>query len=500
MPAIHGWCLGLLCGLVPASDPQPAFVEEVWEAVQSESAHIGYLHTTVGELKGGKLLRTTAEMRLTFRRNSALLAVREEQGNDETPAGAIVYVFLRQYQGARKQVDLRGTLDEDRMHVVIDNGSSHIDRRLRWSDEVVGLAKRMHWYEEKKPRAGDHLTMHVYNPTYNTVVTLRGIVGEAEEVPVLGKRQKLVRVDWKPDPIVTADQKIPLPASVVWLDENFVPVRRQVTLDGVGEILLSRTTRTRAQAGGGVTAPDINKQAMIPLNRTIANPHGTRSVVYRITVKDDPEPGKVLVQDDHQEIRNLKGNTFELHVHPVGPGGHSKLAAAAEYLAPNPYIPSDDAKIIAMAERAAGTETDPWKKAQAIERWVHDRMRVDNVAPLVNARKVAETMAGDCRHYALLTTALCRAQGIPARTAIGLIYVKGRQTPNASLGFHMWTEAWIDGRWLGLDATLGLGHIGAGHIKITQNSWYSTRSLTPLLPVTRVLGKLSVEVVQVEGK
>jgi Transglutaminase-like superfamily len=122
-------------------------------------------------------------------------------------------------------------------------------------------------------------------------------------------------------------------------------------------------------------------------------------------------------------------------------------------------------------------------------------MRVDNIVPMASARVVARDLRGDCRHYALLTAALCRAQGIPSRTAIGLLYV---DRPKPALGFHMWTEVWIDGRWLGLDATLGLGHIGAGHVKITHHSWYDTRSLTPLLPVTRVLGKLAMEVVKVE--
>jgi transglutaminase-like putative cysteine protease len=124
-------------------------------------------------------------------------------------------------------------------------------------------------------------------------------------------------------------------------------------------------------------------------------------------------------------------------------------------------------------------------------------MRIDNAAPLAPAGEVARSPRGDCRHYALLTAALCRAQDIPARTAIGLIYVERRGQPPA-MGFHMWTEVWADGRWLGLDATLGRGGIGAAHIKVSEHSWHDVRSLTPLLPVLRVLGKLNVEVVRVE--
>jgi hypothetical protein len=124
-------------------------------------------------------------------------------------------------------------------------------------------------------------------------------------------------------------------------------------------------------------------------------------------------------------------------------------------------------------------------------------MRTDNSAPLVPASQVAKSFRGDCRHHSLLTAALCRSEGIPSRTAIGLIYVyKGGPV----LGFHMWTEVCVAGRWLGLDSTLGKGGVSAAHIKISDHSWAGTQSLTPLLPVSRVLGKLRISVEQVENR
>jgi transglutaminase-like putative cysteine protease len=158
---------------------------------------------------------------------------------------------------------------------------------------------------------------------------------------------------------------------------------------------------------------------------------------------------------------------------------------------------SDDARVKELARQAVGDEKDPWRKALRLERWVKQHLRPDNAAPLVPAGQVARDLRGDCRHYALLTAALCRAEGIPSRTAVGLIYVeKGARRPY--LGFHMWTEVYVEGRWLGLDATLGQGGVSAAHLKIADHSWHETTSLTPLLPVARILGKVAVEVVSVE--
>jgi transglutaminase-like putative cysteine protease len=91
---------------------------------------------------------------------------------------------------------------------------------------------------------------------------------------------------------------------------------------------------------------------------------------------------------------------------------------------------------------------------------------------------------------------MCRAVGIPSRAAVGLIYVDDRRR-GPVMGFHMWAEAWVDGRWYPIDATLGLGHVGATHLKIADHSWHDMQSLTPLLPALRVLGKVSIKVVSV---
>ena len=84
--------------------------------------------------------------------------------------------------------------------------------------------------------------------------------------------------------------------------------------------------------------------------------------------------------------------------------------------------------------------------------------------------------------------------GGASRTAVGLIYADVRGTPN--FAFHMWTEVWVQGSWIPLDATLGKGYVGATHLKVSHQSWQDERSQTPLLPVVRVLGKLSIEVLE----
>jgi len=470
------------------ADTPGELVEEIWEGAQVEGARIGFLHTSVRKLDDGKRLRAAAELDLTFKRHNATLHLRRELGSEETPEGKVLSVFMRQGQDGGRQLLLTGVVEDGRLHVRVDSG--RIERRIPWNEDVVGLHRLQHLFEQRKPKPGDRFTLLRYEPTYNSVLTIRVAVKEREAA--------LLRVEMTAEKLEAPGITVQPPAEVWWLDDRFVPLRRQFELDGLGTVLLTRTSRA------GATAPatpgrvaDIGLKTLIPLNRTIPRPYTTRSVVYRITLRGDSDPASALARDEHQEVRNLRGETFELHVHPARrPERRDAGPIAAEFLESCPFINSDDPRIKELARRAVGDENDPWAKARRLERWVKQSMRPDNTVPLGPAGDVARQLRGDCRQYALLTAALCRAEGVPSRTAVGLLYVEKGRRP--MMGFHMWTEVCVDGQWRGLDATLGLGGVSAAHVKIADHSWHETQSLTPLLPANRILGKIGIAVLNVD--
>ena len=54
---------------------------------------------------------------------------------------------------------------------------------------------------------------------------------------------------------------------------------------------------------------------------------------------------------------------------------------------------------------------------------------------------------------------MLRSAGIPARGATGLVYVEGYQGAPHAFGWHMWTQALVDGVWFDLDATDRLQYV-----------------------------------------
>jgi hypothetical protein len=62
----------------------------------------------------------------------------------------------------------------------------------------------------------------------------------------------------------------------------------------------------------------------------------------------------------------------------------------------------------------------------------------------------------------------------------------------------MWTEIHVGDRWIPMDATLGLGGIGAAHLKLAHGSFKDANVLGSFLPVVNVLGRLKIEVLEVQ--
>jgi hypothetical protein len=484
-------------GPVAAAEPKDKLIYENWEAVYLDGGKAGYFHTTVRAVdrEGQKLQHTNLELDLTLKRFGDTLRQHMEVTSDETADGKVTGVSMTQMLGEKQQMVLTGIVEGNQLHVTV-KGEFHIDKKIGWNDQVVGLYKQQRLFRDRRVKPGDSFSYLSYEPQVNAVVNVQVTVGNEEEVEVLpGKTKKrLLRVLVTPDKI----QGVQLPPLTGWLDKDGEFVRSQIDLPGFGTLVRYRTTREAARAPGRLI--DIGQKQNIRLNRSIPHPQETDTVVYRITLKGETDVGTAFAQDGRQEIRNVKGNSLEVHIHAVRephPKDHA-APVAPEFLKSNYFLNSDDGRVKDLARQAVGREKDPWKRAQLIERWVHTHMRKwDFGEAMATADHVARTLKGDCTEYAMLTAAMCRAVDVPSRTAIGLVYFDDASR-RPMMGYHMWTEVWISGQWIPIDATLGQGHIGATHLKVTDHSWCDVHSLSPLLPFLRVMGKVAIEVVRVD--
>jgi transglutaminase-like putative cysteine protease len=100
----------------------------------------------------------------------------------------------------------------------------------------------------------------------------------------------------------------------------------------------------------------------------------------------------------------------------------------------------------------------------------------------------------------VLLAALLRADGIPARVAFGAVWVPRAGSVRNAYGWHMWTQALVDGSWIDLDATLGGTRFDAARL-LTGTSAADGASLdTDLSRVVNMIGDLEIELVEVDGR
>ena len=112
--------------------------------------------------------------------------------------------------------------------------------------------------------------------------------------------------------------------------------------------------------------------------------------------------------------------------------------------------------------------------------------------PFAAASEVARNLTGDCTEHGVLTAAMCRARGVPARVVVGLVYADHL----GGFGFHMWNEVYVHRRWVAIDAGFDQTSVDAVHIKLTDTS---LAGVSPYeVPASRpVMSKLSLEPLEV---
>jgi predicted transglutaminase-like cysteine proteinase len=498
------WCLGLVLVAAPAAaaPPEGKIVLETWETAYLQGNKTGYVHTVTRETEkdGRKLLHTSKELHLTVRRFGNVVDLRMLTGDSETADGKVVGVFMKQFLGKEQALQVEGTVNGGNLDVTVVGQGKNFNKSEPWNDEVISLYRQERLFHDRKVKPGDKVEFDSFSPEATTVIHVRAEVKDYEEFTVAGKKkQKLLRVELLPEKV----QDVQLPGLMVWLDDNLMRVRSQVDMPGLGNLILVRTTRETAHAPANIAnMADIGVGQLIWLRQRINQPYQTQQAVYRITVKGDKDPATTFARDGRQSIHNINGNSFELEVKAKARPDDVANAAAAgsEYLKSCYFIKCDDPIIQKDAKLAVGGEPDPWRQALRIERWVNRNMQKQNFSEaFATADHVARTLEGDCTECAVFTAAICRAAGVPSRTAVGLLYIDD-PSGKPAMGFHMWTEVFVHGQWMSIDATLGQGFVDATHLKIADQSWYNVQSLTPLLPLLRVLGKVRIEVLEVNGR
>jgi transglutaminase-like putative cysteine protease len=187
------------------------------------------------------------------------------------------------------------------------------------------------------------------------------------------------------------------------------------------------------------------------------------------------------------------------------------------YLAPEAFIESDAPEIVAEvqqalkalpspvsdlpsrgngreADRLAGDrrpESDDRAKARQLVRYVNRLLEKKPTVSLPSAREVLRTRVGDCNEHTALYVAMARAAGLPARIAVGVVYMQG------AFYYHAWPEVYVretptTGLWLPVDPTLDQFPADTTHLRFARGGLDKQAAIVPLI------GRLRMTVLDVD--
>jgi transglutaminase-like putative cysteine protease len=230
---------------------------------------------------------------------------------------------------------------------------------------------------------------------------------------------------------------------------------------------------------GRAVSLDLIAQTAIPTAKAITDPESERALRLKLAginlANFRLNGGRQKLSQDQLEIRLEDLRQLSLPKIPV------RDPRLASYLQPTPFLQTDHPKIQALAATILDGESNSYRAAVKIKNWVYKEIAKEPTVSIPNALEVLETRRGDCNEHTVLFNTLARAAGIPAKTVVGVVHLRG------AFYYHAWSEVWL-GDWVSLDSVLNQFPADVTHVKFLEGE------IDRQIEILQLIGNLKIEV------
>ncbi|MBK6941933.1 MAG: transglutaminase domain-containing protein [Planctomycetes bacterium] len=464
---------------------------ETWHVMKFSGADSGYLHTvsTPTEFDGGPATRTITETKLVVRRMNKEITLSMSSMVIENAAGRIIAKTDRQELSGTPNV-YQGVAVDDEFVCTVEGSGAKREFTVEWPEDIPGPEELKRRMLATGLKEGSVLRVMQHDFSFGDPMELTVTIGPVEDIVVGGKTMRLHR---------TTSRLPGMPETTSWVDAEGESWKTATAMAGV-EMISEMATRDAVAAfiDGTAQGAEMFMQSTISANVRLPRPRSLTSITYQVVPRKAGDAAPDLSSETQTMSRDAEGKTL-LTIVARTPAQQRRqalpitapAAELREFLEPNSFLQSDEPEILALAKEGVGDATDPWIAAQRLEALVHRTISKKSMdVVFASALEVCRTKEGDCSEHAMLLAGLCRAAGIPARVAMGLVYVGG------IFGGHAWTEVSIDGEWYGLDGTIGHGVVDPTHVRMGVSSLKGGSFGEAMIGITRGLGTIDLKIVE----
>jgi hypothetical protein len=436
---------------------------EEWWGVFYRGEKIGYATQTIEPKARGYRLRDRSVLNLNLLGTVQPTATHlEMEANEDW----ILENFAFELESKQIRFRARGSVKDRNLSVEIDSAGHRSQHSLILTQAPYLLAALKPYVVTQQLETGKRFLFNTFDPsTLSQQVTAVVIEG-----------RESIRVGNRIEPAIRLRQSFRGISVISWVDG----LGRTLKEDSpAGLSLMRQDVQDAKSLPARSVALDMIAQTAIPVAMPPPNPQARDAIRVKLTgvnlANFSLDGQRQRRDDDRLEIRRENINHLAV---PKIPVRNARLSA---YLQPTPFVQADHPSIVALARKIVGGETDAYKAAVRIKDWVYKEIAKEPTVSIPNALEVLQTRKGDCNEHTVLFNALARAAGIPAKTVVGVVYLRG------AFYYHAWSEVWL-GDWVTLDSVLNQFPADVTHIKFLEGE------IDRQIDILQLIGNLKIEV------
>ena len=356
--------------------------------------------------------------------------------------------FKANQKASTMEMAVDGKITPDgKMKVKITNAGNTMEQTKDYPRGAVMTEGLRRVIIQKGLKYGAAYSVDVFSPSNLIVMKMTFNVGEKKQIDLLGRIVELVEV--KGEYSVPGSGKSSL---TYYVDDDYTFQKIIMPMAGMD---VESIACSESFARSKLEVAELVDAMVVKSPKPINDLAKVKEITYILKPSKTDMPLS-FPQTDSQKIQIMPDKSIRLTVRAVQASRDEQFPYKGKdpeilkALESTQYLQANHPDIIALSKKATGGKKTALDAAREIESFVSSYIDDKNLSVgYASALEVAKSRQGDCTEHAVLTAALCRAAGIPARVIMGIVYARDY----IFMG-HAWTEAYIGDKWVSLDAAL----------------------------------------------